>query len=766
VVRSDFILRAGGAELTAEGEINDAAGAMNARLDGKIGPMPASTFKTLWPAAVAPQTRDWVIEHLVRGSVQGGSFRLASGLGEAAGTGEQSSLTLEGANLAFNLVDSWPALEVPRALLRLDEQAFEVRIPDASLAVADGRQLGVKGAFTVDMREPLPRTGRVTLRGQGSLFAALDILDRAPYHLLQQGGLSLAGADGRVDAQLSLSFPLGRPLQAQDVVVEGKVRIAEARLGQVLGPYQVHGANVTIDVTRTAAEARGEMLVKGVVAKLAWQYVLGASADKQAPLRITTTLDNSYRAQLGLDIDDLVQGDVGVEVTIGARADGERRVHVRADLLNAEVLLDSVAWRKPKGKASVFEFDVAKGSGPYPMELLNVKLVGDDVAIEGWMGMGADNRVKEFRFPNFSLNVVTSLEAHGKMRADGIWEVTAKGPTYDGRDLFRSFFDVAHFPDPGAKVRPGLDLKAEVATVVGFSDSALRNVKMTLQKRANKLTGLDVRGALDGGKPFAAVVRQEPGKPRRLQAEAMDAGQLFKMVGFYPNAVGGAMTLEVNLDGQGAAERTGTLWPRNFRVLGDPIVIEVLQSAESGQPAGERRNVVRQQFDFQILRVPFEVGHGQFVMRNAIINGPFEGATLRGKVDFRAQAVDLDGTYVGGTGITPILASIPLLGPILTGPRGEGIFGITYGIKGSMANPQVIVNPLALLTPGIFREIWMTPEDQRVVPRARPSQRRDGSRSSNSPTATSPGLGASGPEPEVGGSWTAETNQPLGSRKK
>ena len=40
---------------------------------------------------------------------------------------------------------------------------------------------------------------------------------------------------------------------------------------------------------------------------------------------------------------------------------------------------------------------------------------------------------------------------------------------------------------------------------------------------------------------------------------------------------------------------------------------------------------------------------------------------------------------------------------VLTGPRGEGLFGITFGIKGSMERPQVIVNPLSLITPGIFR---------------------------------------------------------------
>jgi len=127
-------------------------------------------------------------------------------------------------------------------------------------------------------------------------------------------------------------------------------------------------------------------------------------------------------------------------------------------------------------------------------------------------------------------------------------------------------------------------------------------------------------------------------------------------------------------------------------------------------------------------------------MHNAVINGPFEGATLRGKVDFRAQVMDVGGTYVGGTGIMQVIASIPLLGPILTGPRGEGVFGITFAIKGSMANPQVVVNPLALLTPGIFREIFqMTDEDPRVVPRERPTPKRDGARSSSAPASGPPG---------------------------
>ena len=83
VVLSQFQLRAGGAEVSAEGDVTDMAGAMKARLDGKIGSMPVSIFKTLWPAPLAPRTRDWVVKRLVRGWLQGGSFRLATDAGRA-----------------------------------------------------------------------------------------------------------------------------------------------------------------------------------------------------------------------------------------------------------------------------------------------------------------------------------------------------------------------------------------------------------------------------------------------------------------------------------------------------------------------------------------------------------------------------------------------------------------------------------------------------------------------------------------------------------
>jgi len=195
--------------------------------------------------------------------------------------------------------------------VRLDGNIFDLTVPDGTFSAPDGRKLALKGAFTIDMTEPLPRTGRVAFRGQGPLSLALEMLDSAPFQLLQKNGIPLAGIEGKVDGQLTVSMPLGHALEPHEIRVEGKTRISEGRLGHAVGPYEVHGANVAIDMTATAVEARGDMLINGgVAAKASWQHVFAAPADKQPPLRISAILDNSYRNQLGLDLNDMVQGDV------------------------------------------------------------------------------------------------------------------------------------------------------------------------------------------------------------------------------------------------------------------------------------------------------------------------------------------------------------------------------------------------------------------------------------------------------------------------
>ena len=49
IVLSQFLLKAGGGEVSAQGDVSDVSGALKGQLDAKIGSMPVATFKMLWP---------------------------------------------------------------------------------------------------------------------------------------------------------------------------------------------------------------------------------------------------------------------------------------------------------------------------------------------------------------------------------------------------------------------------------------------------------------------------------------------------------------------------------------------------------------------------------------------------------------------------------------------------------------------------------------------------------------------------------------------
>ena len=774
------VLRAGGAEVAISGEVSAASGQAGARIEGRLSPMTIDTLKAVWPKALAPPARKWVGGQVSRADIKGGTFRLASGP-YISGPPVQNpaspfrlTLTIESGEVSLIPAPGMLPLEAPRVLTRIDDGALEIAAPDAVIVLGGNRRLPLKSfrLSGTDLERP-GSLAEVSMRIQSPLASAVEALDQPALEFLKQSGVVLDGAEGKVDGQVKLVMPLGDDFDRAQIRAEGKVKVSDGRMKQVGGSLDVQGAGVTFDFSDKAIDAKGEMLVNGVPAKLTWQRIFDAPADKQPPVRLTMTLDNADRNQIGLDVNHMMQGEVPVEVTVSRGAQGDPLIRLRADLTNAELNVDTISWRKPAGRSAYVQFDIAKGrTAKY--ELQNLQLAGDDIAIEGSASLGADNRPIEFHFPSFSLNVVTRLDVKGKLRSDNVWDIKAKGPTFDGRDLFRALFHVGAAVMKPQKPRAGTDLDAEIDTVIGFSEVSLRGVKLKISKRGDKLSALTANGTLDGGQPLAVELRPaKAGEPRRLLADAADAGQAFKLTGFYPNAVGGRVRLEVNVDGRGPAEKTGVLWVDSFRILGDPVVSEVVGTADQSRPAiGDKRagrRVVREEFDFDRMKLPFAVGHGQFVVEDSYLRGPLLGATLRGKVDFNTRVVNLGGTYVPLQGLNNALGGIPLLGELLSGPRGEGIFGITFAIQGAMAQPQVIVNPLSPLTPGILRGLMeLTDPDLRVrAPEdkkpAVPAEKRV--RASSTP-ATRGDAGGSAPAGAPIDGWTSESKGEAPAKKR
>ena len=95
-----------------------------------------------------------------------------------------------------------------------------------------------------------------------------------------------------------------------------------------------------------------------------------------------------------------------------------------------------------------------------------------------------------------------------------------------------------------------------------------------------------------------------------------------------------------------------------------------------------------------------------FNSKNKLINieemyaiGPSISILMNGYIE-AGNLVSLRGTLVPATTLNKVIGSIPIIGKILVGKKmGEGVFGVSFKIKGPPKNLKTTVNPIKTLTP-------------------------------------------------------------------
>ncbi len=698
--------------------------------DGGFSGMPVARLAAVWPPAIAEAGRKWFSENVRDGRVAAGTISFKSGryLPAQTGAGDGGAggrlvIGVEAEEVVFDALPGLPPVTSASATARFEDDSLVVTLPKGNMDLGDGDMVAIEeGRFVGSEMISMAASGKASFKFDGPAGAVRKLFSTPPLSQVPSLPNLPEKVSGELTGEATIGFPLAYVFSASDIGYEVSARLKQGNLPGFFDGHDIKGASIDFEVSPRMFNAKGQMLVRGVLADVSLRRLTGVS-DDAAPLILKATLDAADRERLGLELDEFVTGDVPVSITIDNPRTPQQRVFVEADLSKAELKLATLGWNKPSGAKATLTCEV-EDAGKGRRLLKNLKVTGSDIAIEGDILIDADGGAQRFDFPVFGLDLVSRLNARGVKRKDGIWKINVEGKTFQGQAFFRSLFSVAD--GERAKSSPahdderaGFDVRAKIENVIGFDTVSLRDVALTLSSRRNRLTALQGRGTLDGGALMTFDLERSSEGPQ-LVVDSDDAGQAFKLVGFYPNMVGGRLRLIVDLDGSGSAQQVGTLWVERFKVLGDPIVSEVVGSAdESIPPIARRQNkVTRQVFEFDSLRAPFAVGHGQIVLQDAALHGALLGATLRGKADFRSKTVDLGGTYVFLQGLNNVFAAIPLLGEILSGPRKEGIFGTNYAIRGSMERPQVFVHPLSVIAPGIFREIFqLAPDGQRVSPR-------------------------------------------------
>ena len=108
----------------------------------------------------------------------------------------------------------------------------------------------------------------------------------------------------------------------------------------------------------------------------------------------------------------------------------------------------------------------------------------------------------------------------------------------------------------------------------------------------------------------------------------------------------------------------------------------------------------------QRLVVPFRLQGQRITLNEARMVGSDIGARADGSIDLGAQTLAINGTVAPAYTINRFLGRIPILGQIMSGGRSDAVLAATFSVSGPISQPQISVNPLAALVPGVIRDLF------------------------------------------------------------
>ena len=141
---------------------------------------------------------------------------------------------------------------------------------------------------------------------------------------------------------------------------------------------------------------------------------------------------------------------------------------------------------------------------------------------------------------------------------------------------------------------------------------------------------------------------------------------------------------------------TSTLKIYNFKLKELPLLTKILTLASL---QGIADILSGEGIRFNELEMNFTNKKNLLTIKEIYAIGPAISILMDGYVE-KNKLVSLRGTLVPATTINKVISSIPILGKILVGSKtGEGVFGVSFKIKGSPKKLETTVNPIKTLTP-------------------------------------------------------------------
>ncbi|MCF6214743.1 MAG: DUF3971 domain-containing protein [Emcibacter sp.] len=683
-----------------------------------ITDLPFADLKTYWPGQFGKGAYDWIAKNIDAGIVHKGNLdvyiepqmwpdpqnnespeagiAITQPQGNASLPADSVTFKFDFKNISAHYLRPMPILRGMSGQAELNLQSFHLKaggghieqlvINKADLLFSD---IHIKGKGIAD----------ITLKLEGSLEEILRVIDHEPLGYPSKYGIEQGSITGQATAELSLSFPLLKKVRLKDVTFDVKADIHQLSIPKLNDSLGINDGDLQLFVNGDGITAEGNIILNGVAFTANWLENFGNDEDYPTKYIINGFIEGAQWEQLHLPFDPYIEGPVEIDLTLYGKGGSIKKGNGQFNLINSLSNFDPIGWEKPKGKAGHVDFDLTfKGDGR--LNISNILLQSESLVANLELDM-LDDMVTRFFIPSLIMQD-TDIKMLMQWDAEKKYYVsTITGKAFNAASLIDIIMSTGG--DEEKVTLPDFNVNAEIDDLLAKNNVRISKAILSATYRKQDFTHVNLEGNLPENKTVMVNVIPE-GDNRKLLFNSDDAGEALRGLGAFNLGVGGDMTLTADMvKHEHGISLGGQARITKFKVIESPGFSKLLDEKKFVKA---REELNKGGLSFNNFDMIFRTSSGVMEISNARARGPMLGMTIEGVIDQVYDEMNISGTLIPAYGINSLLSNIPLIGTILTGGKGEGIFAATYSISGPLDNPEIKINPLAVLAPGIFRKIF------------------------------------------------------------
>lgn len=654
-------------------------------------------FIEYWPLTVAPRTRNWISNNISQGALKNLQAQLHLDLDEVS---DKKKLTQDSIKINFQIdgstltyMEGVPPIEDVSADLKInnDDISFKItraKVINSKISNAHGTLYNLTGKncyLSVD----------ADLSGN-----AQDLADLAFAHA-SIANISYHNLIGHAKTQVSVKLPIqDEPLTLDSLDLNVNSYIDDFSAANIFEDYSLSKGKLVAKYKNKIINVTGTGLINDI-AEITLNFKQNIlSRDREASIQ--TKLDWNDLPLLGFSKPSFFNNSFNADIHVVDKADKDIKT-LDIDLASSTILISKLGIKKKLGEQGNVKLLIETTKDRnfiknYQVDLPNLQSSGSAVLTKDFRSLVSLNSDSTKLFKgNFS----TELN-----NTNGGYSVIIKGDSLDlgmlgsGPSADKNASNEAQ--DESSSTIPNINASAKVVKLFMKNDIELSDATLNLLCKNNKCT----TAQLSGTSPTNHYLNLNYNYPD-ISLESNDFGMATKAFGITRRIEDGNLTIKGHYSENDLL--SGSVMATQFSVQKIPFLLKILSlTSVTGILVDGLNSIFGDQkgLYFERLNCPFTMENKLLRIKNCEANGSTIIIRTAGDIDFKSNLIKLNGSVGSRNIISDTISVVPIIGEILTGEDKSSLLGANFAINGTLDKPEVDTNPLSVLTPGAFKEVF------------------------------------------------------------